>query len=88
MSLLKYTLRFRENGKNLLQTVNVYWSLKLKDEVNSKPTLEYLNVDDVMIGKTHNIWNSGGAEPYAVMVGPNVYKVTSQFVDKWCTDFL
>jgi hypothetical protein len=28
--------------------------------------LKYLNVDDVMIGKTHNIWYSGGAEPYAV----------------------
>ena len=46
--------------------LNLYWSLKLKDEVNSKPTLKYLNVDDVMIGKTHNIWYSGGAEPYAV----------------------
>jgi hypothetical protein len=52
--------------KNLLQTVNLYWSLKLKVEVNSKTTLKYLNVDDVMIGKTHNIWYSGGAEPYAV----------------------
>jgi hypothetical protein len=31
-----------------------------------KTTLKYLNVDDVMIDKTHNIWYSGGAEPYAV----------------------
>ena len=27
--------------------------------------MEYLNVDE-MIGKTHNIWYSGGAEPFAV----------------------
>ena len=52
--------------KNWLQTVNLYWTLKLKDEVNSKTTLKYLNVDDVMNGKPHNIWYSGGAEPYAV----------------------
>jgi hypothetical protein len=27
-------------------SVNLYWPLKLKDEVNSKTTLKYLNVDD------------------------------------------
>jgi hypothetical protein len=37
-----------------------------EDKVNSKTTLNYLNVDDVMIGNTHNIWCSGGVEPYAV----------------------
>jgi hypothetical protein len=52
--------------KLVTDSVNLYWTLKLKDEVNSKTTLKYLNVDDVMIGKTHNIWYSGGAEPYAV----------------------
>ena len=50
--------------KLVTDSVNLYWILKLKDEVNSKTTLKYLNVDDVMIGKTHNIWYSGGAEPY------------------------
>ena len=53
----------RKWKKLVTDSVNLYWSLKLKDEVNSKPTLKYLNVDDVMIGKTHNIWYSGGAEP-------------------------
>jgi hypothetical protein len=56
----------RKWKKLVTDSVNLYWTLKLKDEVNSKTTLEYLNVDDVMIGKTHNIWYSDGAEPYAV----------------------
>jgi hypothetical protein len=57
----------RKWGKNLVtDSVNLCWTLKLKDKVNSKTTLNYLNVDDVMIGNTHNIWCSGGAEPYAV----------------------
>ena len=38
--------------KLVTDSVNLYWSLKLKDEVNSKTTLKYLNADDVMIGKT------------------------------------
>ena len=46
----------RKWKKLVTDFVNLYWSLKLKDEVNSKTTLKYLNVDDVMIGKTHNIW--------------------------------
>jgi hypothetical protein len=46
----------RKWKKLVTDSVNLYWSLKLKDEVNSKTTLKYLNVDDVMIGKTHNIW--------------------------------
>ena len=56
----------RKWKKLVTDSVNLYWSLKLKDEVDSKTTLKYLNVDDVMIDKTHNIWHSGGAEPYAV----------------------
>jgi hypothetical protein len=41
----------RKWGKNLVtDSVNVCWTLKLKDKVNSKTTLNYLNVDDVMIG--------------------------------------
>ena len=46
----------RKWGKKLVtDSVNLYWTLKLKDKVNSKATLNYLNVDDVMIGKTHNV---------------------------------
>jgi hypothetical protein len=56
----------RKWKKIVTDSVNLYWSLKLKDEVDSKTTLKYLNVDDVMIDITHNIWYSGGAEPYAV----------------------
>jgi hypothetical protein len=56
----------RKWKKLVTDSVNLYWTLKLKDDVNSKTTLKYLNVDDVMIGKTHNIWYTGGAEPYAV----------------------
>ena len=57
----------RKWKKLVTDSVNLYWTLKLKDEINFKTTLKYLNVDDIlMIGKTHNIWYSGGAEPYAV----------------------
>jgi hypothetical protein len=56
----------RKWKKLVTDSVDLYWTLKLKDEINSKTTLKCLNVDDVMIGKTHNIWHSGGAKPFAV----------------------
>ena len=52
--------------KLVTDSVNLHWSLKSKDEASSKSTLEFLNVDDTKIGKIHNIWYSGGAEPFAV----------------------
>ena len=56
----------RKWKKLVTDSVDLYWTLRFKDEINSKTTLKCLNVDDVMIGKTHNIWHSGGAKPFAV----------------------
>jgi len=47
------------------QVVN-YWTQKLITEAKSKVTLQYLNYEDLEMGKPHNIWKSCGSELYAV----------------------
>ncbi|VDI04475.1 Hypothetical predicted protein [Mytilus galloprovincialis] len=52
--------------KLVSKVVNFFWLDKLKTEAKDKSTLNLLNIEDTIIGKTHNIWFSGGAEPFAV----------------------
>ncbi|CAG2187364.1 unnamed protein product [Mytilus edulis] len=53
-------------NKLVSKVVNFFWLDKLKTDAKEKSTLKLLNIEDTIIRKTHNIWFSGGADPFAV----------------------
>ena len=56
---LQEVIPTKEQWKLLVkQTVNKYWTDKLKAEASEKSTLCYLNTELLKIGQTHSLWSS------------------------------
>ncbi|CAG2203788.1 unnamed protein product [Mytilus edulis] len=51
--------------KNIVRkSISSYWIDLLKSDVKSKSSLKFLNVNNITQGKTHNVWDSCGTEPF------------------------